>query len=63
MPTYTYRCEIHGEFEQEHSIKERLEECTKCKEAGLKPKKVVRLISSGGSFILTGGGWAREGYS
>lgn len=63
MPTYTYKCEVHGEFEEVHSIKEKLEECPKCKEEGLPPQKVVRLISGGGSFILNGGGWARDNYS
>ena len=63
MPTYTYCCKIHGEFDQEHSIKDKLENCPKCQEEGLEPQKVVRLISSGGTFILAGGGWAREGYS
>lgn len=63
MPTYTYRCEVHGEFEAEHSIKEKLKECPKCKEEGLQPKEVERLISKGTNFVLTGGGWAREGYS
>ena len=63
MPTYLYRCSIHNEFECEHSIKEKLEECPKCKEEGLEPQKVVRLISNGTGFILSGGGWAREGYS
>lgn len=63
MPTYTYSCEIHGEFDQEHSIKNKLEDCPKCKEEGLEPKKVVRLISGGTGFILSGGGWASSGYS
>jgi putative FmdB family regulatory protein len=64
MPTYTYRCEVHGEFEEMHSITEQLEECPKCKEEGAEePKKVVRLISSGTGFILTGSGWAKDNYS
>lgn len=63
MPTYTYLCETHGEFEEIHSIKTQLEECPKCKEEGLEPKKVTRLISAGGGFILAGGGWSKEGYS
>jgi len=54
---------VHGEFEEIHSITEQLEECPKCKEEGLKPQKIIRLISSNGNFILNGGGWAREGYS
>jgi putative FmdB family regulatory protein len=63
MPTYEYRCELHGDFEQSHSINEQLTECPKCKEEGLEPKKVVRLISSGGTFILSGSGWAKDNYS
>ncbi len=63
MPVYLYKCEIHDEFEVEHSIKDKLEECPKCKVEGLKAQKVVRLISSGTGFILGGGGWAKEGYS
>lgn len=63
MPTYTYKCDVHGEFEEEHSITQKLEECPKCKEEGLPVQKVVRLISSGGSFVLVGGGWANSGYS
>jgi putative FmdB family regulatory protein len=63
MPTYTYFCENHGEFEAIHSINEQLEECPKCKEEGLELKKITRLISSGGFFILNGGGWANNGYS
>lgn len=62
MPTYTYRCDVHGEFEEFHSIKEQLEECPKCQEEGLEPQKVVRLISGGTSFILVGSGWAKDNY-
>lgn len=63
MPTYTYHCEVHGEFEEMHSINDQLEECPKCKEEGLEAKKPTRLISSGSTFILTGGGWAKDNYS
>lgn len=64
MPIYIYKCEIHNEFEVEHSINDLLKKCPKCKEEGLKPKKVVRLIASGTTFVLNGGGvgWAKEGY-
>jgi putative FmdB family regulatory protein len=61
MPTYEYRCELHGEFEIIHSITENLEECPKCQEENLEPKKVTRLIS-GGNFILLGSGWAKDNY-
>lgn len=66
MPTYLYKCEIHGEFEEIHSIKEVLSECPKCKEENTNPPgKLVRLIANGGSFILKegGSGWARNNYS
>ena len=63
--TYLYKCEIHGEFEISHSIKELLTECPLCKEEKINPPhKIVRLIVSGGSFILKSGGsgWASNGY-
>lgn len=47
MPTYLYLCEIHGEFEEEHSIKITLEDCSKCKADGLIPQKLKPLISGG----------------
>lgn len=62
MPTYNYQCEVHGEFETSHSIKEELEECPKCKEEGLSTGKPKRLISMGTGFILVGGGWAKDNY-
>lgn len=61
---YLYCCEIHGEFEAEHSIKEKLTECPLCKKENIDPpKEVIRLISHGGTFILRGSGWASNGYS
>ena len=62
MPTYTYECPVHQEFEATHSIKEKLEECPKCKEEGLTPQTVKRLINVC-SFILVGQGWAKDNYS
>lgn len=63
MPTYTYKCEVHGEFEEEHSITIKLDICPICqKEHSKNPRKVERLIS-GGNFILVGSGWARDNYS
>jgi putative FmdB family regulatory protein len=61
MPSYTYSCSVCGEFEKEHSIKEKLENCPTCLEQG-NTNPVVRLISSGGSFILQGSGWAKDNY-
>lgn len=66
MPTYLYKCDIHDEFEVEHSIKKILTVCPKCEEEGIDPpNKVVRLIANGTSFILVDGksGWARNNYS
>jgi len=63
MPTYLYECPIHGEFESEHSIMEKLEHCPKCETEHLLPQKVKRLIAGGGSFILMGNGWAKDSYS
>lgn len=64
MPNYLYKCETHGEFEVEHSIKSKLKTCPKCKEEGVKPpKKVVRLISGGTNFVLNGSCWAKDNYS
>lgn len=52
MPTYEYLCPEHGEFEEEHSIKIKLEFCPKCKEAG-KDQEIKRLISLGGKGVVT----------
>jgi hypothetical protein len=57
MPTYLYECSIHGEFEEEHSIKITLEDCSKCKSEGLEPQKLKPLICGGsgrGIVELTG---------
>lgn len=62
MPTYLYECPIHGEFEQQHSISETIENCPKCEAENKPAQKVKRLIASGTSFILAGGGWARDNY-
>jgi putative FmdB family regulatory protein len=62
MPTYLYECEVHGEFEESHSINTELEECPKCKVEGLPAHKPKRLISAGTGFILVGSGWAKDNY-
>ena len=56
MPTYLYECPNHGEFEEFHSIKITLEDCPKCKEEGLEPQKLKRLICAAtpGKVELTG---------
>jgi hypothetical protein len=64
MATYLYECGQHGEFEYEHSIKDILDVCPKClAENNPAPCKVKRLIAGGTSFVLAGGGWAKQGYS
>lgn len=63
MPTYTYKCKVHNEFDIIHSIKECLEYCPKCEEEKLEPQKIIRLISSGTTFVLSGSGWAKDNYS
>jgi len=64
MPTYTYKCDTHGEFEEFHSITEQLEVCPICqKEKSEHPCKVTRLISGGTTFVLSGRGWAKDNYS
>jgi putative FmdB family regulatory protein len=63
MPTYSYECHKHGEFEAEHPITTQLEECPKCKEEGNPPHPPKRLISGGTGFILAGNCWAKDSYS
>jgi putative FmdB family regulatory protein len=62
MPTYLYYCEVHGEFETDHSIKDLLTTCPLCKEQNLDPKPVKRLISKSTNFVLTGSCWAKDNY-
>lgn len=62
MPTYLYKCQEHGEFEYEHSIKDKMEECPHCKING-KLQKISRLICNENGFILQGSGWAKDNYS
>lgn len=61
MPTYLYLCKQHGEFESEHSIKEKLEFCPMCKEENV-THTVIRLMIRGANFILKGSGWAKDNY-
>lgn len=51
MAIYEYLCEIHGEFETEHSITIKLEHCPKCAEEG-KEQPIKRLISLGGKGVV-----------
>lgn len=60
MPTYDYTCtSCERESSATQSIKEEpLRLCPHCGELTLK-----RLVSTGTTFTLKGGGWASEGYS
>lgn len=57
MPTYLYLCPDHGEFEEYHSMKDKIEDCPKCKNEGKEiVQKVKRLIcgTNRGVVELTG---------
>jgi putative FmdB family regulatory protein len=57
VPTYDYRCEKCGAFEQFQSIKEdALKVCPKC------GSKVERQISSNVGFVLKGSGFYQNDY-
>lgn len=62
MPTYEYECEkCKKVFEAEQKISDAP---LSTHEGGRKPcgGKVKRLISGSSSFVLKGGGWAKDGY-
>lgn len=64
MPTYAYHCEVcNEEFEEYHSMSEKVEECPKCKAAGRDTSTPPKKLIAGSSFILVGSGWARDNYS
>lgn len=70
MPTYLYECPTHGEFEYQHSINDELQYCPYCEEKNelidgerVTFQKVKRLIAGGTTFVLSGGGWARDNYN
>ncbi len=48
MPTYLYKCPIHNEFEEFHSMSIKLEKCPTCEKEGVETK-VERLIPGGGA--------------
>lgn len=52
MPTYTYKCPIHNEFEEFHSISIKLEHCPKCKEESNVETPIERLISLTGKGVV-----------
>lgn len=61
MPFYMYYCNYcDQETEYFHKMDETVEWCETCQMKGIltTPKRVI----SKTSFILTGGGWGREGY-
>lgn len=62
MPAYVYECVVHGEFEEIHSIKDKLEKCPSCEKNGV-TTSVKRLIAPT-SFVLANGGvgWAKQNY-
>lgn len=75
MPTYLYRCPVHGEFEVEQRISDpKLQSCPQAATERFSDhiyvggfriyscgQPVERLIA-GSSFVLKGTGWYRDGY-
>ena len=55
MPLFTFECSCGNVFEK--LIKERKSNCPKCN------KETNKIYIGHSSFILKGGGWAKEGYS
>ena len=49
MATYLYECPIHSEFEEEHSMKTKLDFCPKCKENGVETavKRLINCVTKG----------------
>lgn len=63
MAIYEYFCQNHETFEVQQKITDDpLKFCPHCKEEGKGDVEVKKLISLG-SFHLSGGGWASNGYS
>jgi putative FmdB family regulatory protein len=59
MPTYDYACDSCGHaFERTHGVNEEIsKKCPACSR-----RKVRRMISSKGNFVLKGNGWYKDGY-
>lgn len=76
MPTYIYKCPVHGEIEVEQRITDpKLERCPRYVghalasmdvplpvRVDLCARPIERLISGGTGFQLKGSGWAKDGY-
>jgi putative FmdB family regulatory protein len=61
MPSYNYVCQnewCNNEWEVFHGINDLIKTCPQCQQETAK-----RIISDGGSFVLAGGGWARDSYN
>ena len=59
MPLYEYQCDRDGRFEVIRKFSDpALKKCPKCGKL-----KAHRQISSGGNFILKGGGWYSDLYA
>ena len=66
MPTYEYKCDDCGhEWEQEQGIKDPLaDQCPACSSNDAAPTwgSPRRQIPQRTGFVLSGSGWARDGY-
>jgi putative FmdB family regulatory protein len=63
MPIYEYQCpscqRVSEVFQKMNDPAPRCGDC----EAKDLPCEMIKLLSKGGTFILKGSGWAKDGYS
>lgn len=66
MPIYEYECPVHKlriEVTRKITDPEVIPQCRVTGSAHAETEKMERVISTGTSFILKGGSWAKDGYS
>lgn len=64
MPTYEFECqECQAKFEHEMNVNDLPNLNLLCPNPDCSGTQFKRLISGGSGFVLSGGGWAKDGYS